>query len=75
MNLIETLNNTEKDLSPGEYCMAFDLMADTRANVSPNTIKNIKNRFRKKAAHFLLFRLSPVVFLLFIGAVVYDQLF
>lgn len=63
MNLIETLNNTEKDLSSGEYCVAFDLMANTRTSVSKDEIKS-KYRLREKRIEFILSKLIGITFLI-----------
>lgn len=71
MNLIETLNNTEKDLNTGEYCVAFDLIANTKKNISNDEMKNIKYRFSKKIS-YLLFKISPIVFLLIICVMLID---
>lgn len=59
MDLIQSLNNTEKSLDiAGEYCVAFDLMANTRKEVSAS---GVKYRFSKTMALYL-FKVSPIVF-------------
>lgn len=61
MNLIEALNNTEKSLNKGgEYCVAFDLIAHLRKEVSEG---EVKSKISKKMA-FILFKVSPIAFLL-----------
>ncbi|MBT0878849.1 MULTISPECIES: hypothetical protein [unclassified Campylobacter] len=63
MDLITSLENTEKNLNKaGKYCVAFDLMANTRKNVSEN---ELKNNISKNMA-FILFKATPAAFFIFI---------
>lgn len=61
MDLIQSLNNTEKNLNNnGEYCVAFDLMANTRQEVSEGMVKY---RISKTMA-FILFKIAPIAFVI-----------
>lgn len=61
MDLIQSLNNTEKKLDiAGEYCVAFDLMANTRKEVSASRVKDGVS----KTMAFYLFKVSPIAFAL-----------
>lgn len=61
MGLIQSLNNTEKKLDiAGEYCVAFDLMANTRKEASEG---EVKYRVSKRRG-FILFKITPIAFAL-----------
>lgn len=61
MDLIQSLNNTEKILNKGgEYCVTFDLMANVRREVTESEAK-----FRiSKRMGFILFKITPIAFAL-----------